>query len=90
VNRDQIPPAASQDCREVFALLSEYLDVELPPEECSRLREHIERCAPCVEFVESLKKSIELCRKFQPDAVPGPLPEATRQELLAAWKKASS
>jgi len=44
------------DCPEVFALLSDYLDGELPPDEMKRLESHIGGCSPCVTFVDSLRK----------------------------------
>jgi hypothetical protein len=50
----------SLDCKEVFALLSEYLDAEPPPDLCDRVTAHIQGCDPCVEFVESLRKTIAL------------------------------
>lgn len=79
-------PHDTGNCQEVFALLSEYLDVELPPQACEQLREHIEGCVPCVEFVDSLKKCIALCREYQPETMPRPLSEAARLDLLAAWQ----
>ena len=46
------------ECKEVFARLSEYLDQELPGDLCERIDRHISGCPPCVEFVDSLKKSV--------------------------------
>ena len=42
-------------CKQIFALLSEYLDLELPPEACSEIELHMTDCAPCIEFSESSK-----------------------------------
>lgn len=76
------------ECKDVFALLSQYLDQELPDDVCSDIESHIAGCAPCVEFVESLKKSIQLTHDCEVSAAaPAPLPEPARQELLAAYKK---
>ena len=44
------------DCHNVFAMLSEYLDRELPEGTCDELDRHIRDCAPCVEFVEAAQK----------------------------------
>jgi anti-sigma factor RsiW len=76
-----------QDCRENFELLSSYLDLELPAEECLQIEAHLAGCAPCVEFVESLRKTVELCRQHQPREMPAPVSESARAELLAAWRK---
>ena len=74
------------ECNDVFARLSEYLDQELPPDLCDRIEEHIQGCPPCVEFVESLRKSTELCRRFLDETPSAPLPEEMRRELMEAYR----
>ncbi len=76
------------ECKEVFAILSQYLDHELPDEVCAEIDAHISGCPPCVKFVESLKKSVDLCRDCKEIEKPGPLPEAARAQLFAAYQKA--
>ena len=71
-------------------MLSEYLDLELPPDACEHIEEHIAGCSPCEEFVESLRKTVELCRKYEGDAIPAPLTEEARTELEKAWRKVRS
>ena len=68
-------------------MLSEYLDLELPPDACQEIEEHIQGCAPCVEFAESLKKTVALCREYQPTTLPEPLGAQARAELEAAYRK---
>ena len=75
------------DCKEIFALLSQYLDRELPPEMCDQIEKHIGDCPPCIYFVRSLRTSIELCRRYRDEERPGPLPSAVREELLASYRK---
>jgi RNA polymerase sigma-70 factor, ECF subfamily len=75
-----------ENCKEVFAMLSEYLDFELPPQACAEIEQHLAGCAPCVEFVESLRKTIALCRTYQPKTMPAPLSAEARSELEQAWK----
>lgn len=75
------------DCKEIFSLLSQYLDAELPPDLCREIDTHISGCPPCVEFMESLKKSIALCHEYQSRDLPGPLPVKARDELLSAYRK---
>ena len=70
-------------------MLSEYLDVELPPEACEHIREHVEGCAPCVEFAESLKRTVDLCKEYEPETMPKPVSAAAKAELMAAWRKTS-
>jgi anti-sigma factor RsiW len=75
------------NCREIFALLSEYLDAELPSSTCEEISAHIAACPPCVAFVESLKKSIALCHGRQLVDGPAPLPDDARNHLRAAWQR---
>lgn len=81
------PHEPREECREIFALLSEYLDLELPPDACKTIEAHLAGCAPCIEFTESLRKTVEICRKFQPAEMPAPMVEHAREELLEAYKK---
>ena len=53
------------NCDEVFALLSDYLNLELPPEACLEVEAHLAGCDPCVEFAESLRKTVDLCRQYR-------------------------
>jgi len=80
------PHRHNEKCREVFALLSQYLDVELPVEVCQQIETHIAGCGPCVEFTESLRKTVELCRQYSPAGPPAPIGEAARMRLLDAYK----
>lgn len=77
-----------RECKEIFELLSEYLDREIPPTLCSEIERHIQDCPPCVAFVDSLKKSIGLCRDLKAADPPPPLPDEVRTRLLDAWQKA--
>jgi len=75
-------------CADVFARLSEFLDGDLPEEVRAHMKLHIEECAPCVEFVESLRKSVELCKSsVKPEAQPGPLPDDCREALLRSYRE---
>jgi anti-sigma factor RsiW len=76
-----------QNCKEIFSLLSQYLDLELPQEVCQEIDEHLAGCSPCVEFVESLRKTVALCRGYQPGIMPAPLTSEARTELENAWRR---
>jgi anti-sigma factor (TIGR02949 family) len=77
----------TDECKNLFALLSEYLDQELPPDACEHIRAHIAGCPPCVEFVNSLERSVELLRGHRTGEAPGPLPQAVREDLRAAYRR---
>jgi len=74
-------------CKEVFALLSDYLNLELPPEACQEIESHLAGCPPCIEFMESLRKTVELCRAYRPGELPAPLGDEARGQLLSAYQK---
>lgn len=58
------PHERTEKCKEVCSLLSEYLSLELPPDARHAIEAHIAGCAPCIEFAESLRKTVELCRQL--------------------------
>jgi anti-sigma factor RsiW len=74
-------------CREIFSLLSDYIDGELPADTCQEVEEHIHDCAPCVEFMESLKTSVALVRGHEPAVAPGQIPPALREALLKVYRQ---
>jgi RNA polymerase sigma-70 factor (ECF subfamily) len=74
-------------CKEVFAMLSDYLNLELPPEACHEIEAHIAGCPPCIEFAESLRKTVNLCRRYEPTELPQPMGREARAQLLDAYKK---
>jgi len=72
------------DCTHIFELLSEYLDGELEPANCEQLESHLRGCPECIEFVQSLRRSRELCHQFgncRPPAAPAP-------EAMASLRRA--
>jgi anti-sigma factor RsiW len=75
------------ECHDVFAKLSEYLDGDLPDDACDELERHIRGCAPCVEFVESLRKSVKLGRQYQAMEGPPPLSPEAEKILKEAYEK---
>ncbi len=74
------------ECKQVFAMLSEYLDGELPADLCARIGKHIDECPPCVEFVKTLEQTVELCRKVELER-PVTIPREVREKLLEAYRK---
>jgi hypothetical protein len=78
---------SNDDCKEIFAKLSAFLDMELPPDACHEIERHMAGCPPCVEFVESLRKTVQLCHGYEPAEMPRPLGENARRELRDAWQR---
>jgi len=72
------------DCDRVFALLSEYLDQELAPATCEELEEHLGGCPECIQFVLSLKRSVQLCRHYGEYRTAPPIDP----EVMAGFRRA--
>jgi len=81
------PHEPTGKCQEVFSLLSAYLNLELPPDACQEIESHLAGCSPCIEFAESLRKTVALCRSYEPTPMPAPISEQARQQLLDAYQK---
>lgn len=79
------PSERTEKCKEVFSLLSEYLNLELPPGACQEIETHLAACPPCIEFAESLRKTIELCHRYRPAEMPGPIGIEARAQLQNAY-----
>lgn len=75
------------NCKDLFAALSQYLDAELPPTDCAAIEKHIADCPPCIEFVDSLKKTVGLCKDCGPAPELPPLSDEVRTKLLDAYQQ---
>jgi RNA polymerase sigma-70 factor (ECF subfamily) len=84
------PHEHNEKCKEVFSLLSEYLNLELPPGACQEIETHLAGCPPCIEFAESLRRTVELCRGYRPSELPEPIGDKARQQLLDAYERMRS
>jgi len=90
VEREEVamePHEPGERCKDVFALLSEYLNLELPADACQEIENHLAGCPPCIEFAESLRKTVELCHRYTPTDLPVPLGKNAREQLLGAYRK---
>ena len=54
-----------EECRSLFANLSEYLDARVEPPTCEQMKAHIERCPACVAFLKDLRAAVDRCRSFE-------------------------
>jgi len=81
-------PAPPGGCADLFARLSEYLDGELSPEARQTMEQHICDCPPCIEFIHSLRRTIDLCHDFEPPGSPDPVSREAKRELLSVLQRA--
>lgn len=64
-------------CLEMFKKLSEYLDNELDEGTCKKIEQHVRQCVPCFVCLQTLKRTVHLCRQ----AGNKPVPEAFSKKL---------
>ena len=79
-----------RNCDEIVALLSEYLDRDLPPEACTAVETHLASCTRCGEEADALRRTVGLCREYRNENRPGPLPVDKHEEMIAVFRKALS
>jgi predicted anti-sigma-YlaC factor YlaD len=51
-------------CRECAELLLEFLAGDLDAVNCELIRQHLERCPPCVAYVETYQITIQMTRQL--------------------------
>jgi RNA polymerase sigma-70 factor (ECF subfamily) len=68
-------------CTAIFARLSEYLDEELDPAVCAGVDEHMDGCAPCRAYLESLRRTVAALRDIDSPRMPDEL----RRQVLEAY-----
>ncbi len=57
-------------CLSMFEKLSEYIDNELDVMTCRDIERHVAECVPCKICLETLKRTVILCKKV--DSIPVP------------------
>ncbi len=75
-----------RQCKKIFAALSAYLDGELGVRDCRTLERHVQGCAPCIAYLDSLKATIQVCRQFRVGKATPPSPRV-RAALREALRK---
>jgi RNA polymerase sigma-70 factor, ECF subfamily len=76
-------------CRGMFAALSDYLDGMIDDATCDEMQIHIKDCAPCQAFVDSLRRTVEQCRGYQPECSAQRF-QSFRKQLVRQYLEASS
>ena len=57
-------------CQQLFEKLSEYLDNELDEVTCRDIEKHVKECVPCFVCLQTLKRTIDLCKQTENRSVP--------------------
>jgi anti-sigma factor RsiW len=73
-------------CRRIFAMLSDYLNAELPVKSCRELERHLAGCGPCIAYLESLRDTVTAGRRYEVRNIPAPSKQV-RDALLSAMQR---
>ena len=71
-------------CLALIEKLSEYLDDELDEAAHRVIEEHLKACVPCMVCLETLKRTVALCRQMTYLPVPSSLADKLKQ-LSVHW-----
>lgn len=78
------------NCRELLDFLMAYLDGELAPEVRAEFDRHLAVCPPCIDYLQSYRRTLELARQSLPandeEAVPQPIPDDLVRAILQSRK----
>jgi anti-sigma factor (TIGR02949 family) len=76
-------------CKDSISLLQEFLDGELTPEDTQHLREHLQGCAPCVDFLRTYRATPGLCKRAMAQKMPQEMSSKLTEFLRSKIKSAS-
>lgn len=71
----------NENCIKNFERISEYLDGELEADECRVIERHLKDCPECQDCVDTLKKTIALCKQSPQDEIPEEMRKRLRSKL---------
>ena len=66
-------------CLELFEKLSEYIDGELDHATCTEIKRHAEDCVACFSCLETLKRTVALCKNVEDKPIPLNLSEKLKE-----------
>jgi anti-sigma factor RsiW len=70
-------------CQELVELVTDYLENALQAEERARFEAHIASCNGCSNYLEQLRKTIQVTGRLTEESIAPP----ARDELLAVFRK---
>jgi predicted anti-sigma-YlaC factor YlaD len=69
-------------CKEIVELVTEYLEGTLPSVQIERFEAHLEMCEGCANYLDQMRRTIELTRRLTEDS----LSSAARAALLDVFR----
>ena len=73
-------------CHELVELVTDYLEGTLPESEKARLEAHLAECDGCTEYLEQMRRTIELTGRLSEESIP-PVAKDRLLEAFRDWKR---
>jgi anti-sigma factor RsiW len=70
-------------CREIVALITDYLEDRMSAEDRERFERHLAICSGCVTYLDQVRLAIAASRSVAADEV---IPAARREDLVQAFR----
>ena len=74
-------------CRELVAVVTDYLEGRLPEEDVRRLEAHLAECPYCIEYIEQMRATIGALGEIDPESI-APVTQETLLEAFRGWRDA--
>ena len=89
LNLPMPPPEDDLPCAVFVEMVTDYLDGAIPADLRARLDAHLAICPGCRSVLEQIQQVVRLAGRLRDDDVEA-LPDADREELMAAFRAARS
>jgi anti-sigma factor RsiW len=74
-------------CRQLVELLIDFVSGELDEEQREYVEQHLQKCPPCVTYLETYQITIQITRQLPPAPLPPQLVERLRAALEENCRK---
>jgi len=72
-------------CQELVELVNDYLEGALEPDDRARFEDHLDECEGCLNYLNQVRKTIELVGRLTEESVPAPAMDELRG-AFRSWK----
>ncbi|HET7093470.1 MAG TPA: anti-sigma factor [Thermomicrobiales bacterium] len=70
-------------CQELVALVTDYFERALPPDDARRFEAHLAECDGCATYLEQMRQTIAVLGRLREDDLPPP----ARDRLLVVFRE---
>jgi anti-sigma factor RsiW len=80
-------PAPGMSCNELVELVTDYLEMRLPPADLRRFEAHLEECDACATYVEQIRATVAVVGTLTEESLPAGAADALLAEFRD-WQRA--